>query len=99
MKCDSAKGGATFNEPDGTFSFQHNQVHVRDKDDIEIASPVEWNEQDGCLVGRHTNSKEVVARVKMVGETLTGEATTPKAIRVFFDNAETFSIDHFQKGK
>jgi uncharacterized protein (TIGR03067 family) len=93
------KGGVRFEKPDKTISFEKNQIHIRGGKVIEVASPVEWTEKDGELVGTHTLSKQVVAKVKMSGRTLTGEAIVPPAVRLFLGNAETLKIAQFEKRK
>jgi len=93
------KGTVRFEKPDETFSFEKNQVRVRGRDDIEVVSPVEWTEKDGELVGTHTHSKQVVARVRMSARILTGETTVPPGVRLLLGNAEKLNIRQFEKGK
>jgi len=94
------KGGGRFAKPDQTFGFEKNQVRVRGGNDVEVASPVEWTHKDGELVGTHTHSKQVVARLKMSGRTLLiGEATVPPGVRLFLGDAEKLDIRHLEKRK
>ncbi len=93
------KGGARFEKPDETFSFDKNEVRVRGRDDVEVVSPVEWTQKDGDIVATHTHSRQVVAKVKMCGGTLVGDATVPPGVSLFLGNADKLKLLEFKKGK
>ena len=92
------KGGGKFDKPDEDFSFQNNRVRVRGVDDVEVTSPVEWSKEGDELVGTHAHSKEVVARIKLSGPLLVGEAQVPSAVRLLLGNANKLTISNLKKG-
>lgn len=92
-------GGTSFEKGNDSFSFDNNQVHVQDGDKIEVVSPVVWSKEGENLVGTHAKNKDVVARVKLSGRTLGGEATVPAGARLFLGNAQKITVSQLKKRK
>ena len=62
-----------------------------------MTSPVEWSKEGDELVGTHAHSKEVVARIKLSGPLLVGEATVPSAVRLLLGNANKLTISNLKR--
>jgi hypothetical protein len=98
IRFSSSTGKLRFDERNTSFPFDGDEVKVLEGTNIQVVVPVSWDRVGDNLVARHAKAAtETVAKVKLVGSFLGGEALIPLGIRTFLDGVAAIRIDRFQK--